>query len=77
MKLEEAARIVQDFENGSLTGRLSKLELIFKGLGSNQAKELCAVNKLDSNLLSASFELKKLAGQINVVIHATGILASL
>ena len=77
MKLEEAARRVQDFEAGSLTDRLSNLELIFQGLGANQAKELCAANKLDPNLLSASFELKKLAGQINVVIHSTGVLASL
>lgn len=77
MQIEEAARKVQDFEDGSLTYRLSRLELDSKGLGSNQIKELCASNKLDSSLLSASFELKKLAGQINVVIHATGILASL
>ena len=77
MKLEEAARRVQKFEAGSLTDRLSNLELIFQGSGTNQAKELCDANKLDSNLLSASFELKKLAGQINVVIHAAGILASL
>ena len=50
---------------------------MFQGLDANRAKELCGANKLDSNLLSASFELKKLAGQINVVIHAAGILASL
>ena len=77
MKLEEAARKVHDFEDGSLTNKLSNLELRFQGLGANQAKELCAANKLDANLLSASFELKKLAGQINVVIHAAGISASL
>ncbi|MFH1976838.1 MAG: hypothetical protein ABIJ52_15020 [Pseudomonadota bacterium] len=77
MKLEEAARRVQNFEDGSLTKKLSNLEHIFKGMGAIQAKELCATNKLDANLLSASFELKKLAGQINVVIHAAGILASL
>jgi len=77
MKLEDAARRVQNFEDGSLTDRLSDLELTFQGRGANKAKELCAINKLDSNLLSASFELKKIAGQINVVIHATGILASL
>lgn len=77
MKIEEAARRIHDFEAGSLTDRLSNLELIFQGLGANQAKELCVANKLDPNLLSASFELKKIAGQINVVIHAVGILASL
>lgn len=77
MNLEEAAKRVQEFEAGSLTDRLSKLEHIFKNVGANQAKELCHTNKLDTHLLSASFELKKLAGQINVVIHAAGILASL
>lgn len=77
MKLEEAAKRVQTFEAGSLTDRLSNLEHIFKNVEVNQAKELCHANKLDTDLLSASFELKKLAGQINVVIHAAGILASL
>ncbi len=77
MKIEESARRVQNFESDSLTDRLSNLELIFQGLGANQAKGLCDANKLDSMLLSASFELKKIAGQINVVIHAAGILASL
>ena len=77
MKIENAARKVQDFEDGSLTDRLSNLELNSQGLGANQIKKLCAINKLDSTLLSAAFKLKKIAGQINVVIHATGILASL
>ena len=77
MKLEEAAKRVQDFESGSLTDRLSQLESIFQNVGVLQAKELCFSHNLNSQLLSASFELKKLAAQINIIIHATGILASL
>lgn len=77
MKIEEAVKIVQTFESGSLTNRLSDFEHIFQGLGANKAKELCNTNRLDSSLLTASFEIKKMAGQINVVIHASGILAAL
>ena len=77
MKIEEAARKVQNFEDGSLTDRLSRFELNSQGMGANQIKKLCANNKLDSTLLAGAFKLKRIAGQINVVIHATGILASL
>ncbi len=77
MKLEKAARRVKKFEAGSLTERLSTLESSFQGIGVKQAKELCVTHNLNSKLLSASYDLKKLASQINVVIHAVGILASL
>jgi len=77
MKLEEAVKRVHDFKSGSLTDRLSKLESIFQGLGAKQTKNLCDTNKLDSNLLSASFELKKLTAQIDVIIHSIGILLTL
>ncbi len=77
MKLEEAAKRVQVFEGASLTERLSELELSFKGLNRKESERLCLAHELDSSLLASAFEIKKLAGQINVLIHAAGILAAL
>jgi len=77
LKLEEAAKRVREFESNALTGRLSKLESSFKGLTKSSSRQVCEEQNLDSNLLTAAAELKRLAGQINVVIHASGILAAL
>lgn len=77
MKLQEAAKRVQVFEGASLTERLSELELSFKGLNRKESKRLCSAHELDSSLLTSAFEIKKLAGQINTLIHAAGILAAL
>ncbi len=77
MDLEESARRVKDFEGASLSDRLWSLEYEFQGLNKQTAAELCQSNSLDANLLAAAFELKKLAGQINVLIHAAGILTAL
>ena len=77
MDLKESAKRVDEFEGPSLTKTLSALERKFQGLGKSDSADLCRENNLDHKLLAASFELKKLAGQINVVIHASGILAAL
>ncbi|MCH7547842.1 MAG: hypothetical protein IID30_15700, partial [Planctomycetes bacterium] len=77
MDLLDAARRIHDFEAGDLTARLSQLEIRFEGLGPVETVQLCDVEGLDSSLLEAGFEVKKLAGQINVLIHAAGILTAL
>jgi hypothetical protein len=77
MKLKDAIRQVEDFKSGSLTARISSLEQSFEGAKRNKCKKLCLSHRLDSALLESAFEVKKLAGQINVVIHTAGILAAL
>lgn len=77
MDLPEAARRIQDFEGGSLRERLSALEQLFLGVNRQGSVGICAQEKIDTHLLRAAFELKKLAGQINVVIHAAGIIKTI
>lgn len=77
MEIGEAAKRVKNFENGSLTDRLSDLEYEFQGLTRKGALALCETQSLDSDLLTASYHVKSLAGQIHVIIHAAGILTSL
>jgi hypothetical protein len=75
--LEDVVKRVQEFEAASLTDRLSDLEMRFRGLKKKPCGKLCISSKLDFKLLYAASELKKIASQINVVIHAVGILTSL
>lgn len=77
MEIDESARRVKEFEGDSLTNRLSELEYLFQGLTGQDATSLCDEHGLNSQLLDAAYQIKALAGQIHVVIHAAGILTSL
>ncbi|MCG8554502.1 MAG: hypothetical protein MJD61_04325 [Proteobacteria bacterium] len=77
MSVEDAARCIKEFESDSLTDRLSELEYKFSGLSKKDVQTLCDAQNLNTNLLKAAYEIKSLAGQINVVIHAAGILTAL
>lgn len=77
MNIEDAAKSIQDFENGDLTDRLFHLEANFRGVNNTSAKMLCEQENLTPNLLEAAFSIKKLAAQINVLIHGVGILTAL
>lgn len=75
--LVESAKNIEDFEVGSLTERLSALESIFKLVNKQTSKRLCKNENLTLALLESALVLKQTAGQINVVIHALGILLAL
>jgi hypothetical protein len=77
MKIEKAAKRVQQFEGESLTDKLSSLEVKFRGLNRRRSKELCNQFELNSDLIASAFEVKNLSAQIHVVIHAIGTLAAL
>jgi hypothetical protein len=77
LSLAKAAERIQDFERGSLTERLAGLEALFEKADRKRAAGFCETQKLDSSLLHAALELKKVAGQVNVLIHAAGILMAL
>ena len=75
--LIEAARNIQTFESGSLTDRLSALQNSFQGKGKADSESLCSSLNINPSLLDSALVLKKVAGQINVVVHSIGILVSL
>lgn len=77
MNLGEAAQLLQAFQGGDLAGRLASLESAFRDQSTDAARSLCEKNGIVPALLQAAFVLKAVAGQINVVIHAVGILAAL
>ena len=43
-------------------------------MNKNQVQSLCSANEIDDNLMSSAIILKNAMGQINVVVHAIGIL---
>jgi len=76
--LDEAARRLEAFGVGPvLTARIKELEAASLGLRPSQIKTVLAREDLDAELIAAAGTIKALAGQVNVVMHAAGILASL
>lgn len=76
--LEEAAELIEAFGAGSaLRARIADLESAGVGLDRNQVKKLLADKAVGENLVAAAVTVKSLAGQINTVMHAAGILVSL
>ena len=64
------------FQGDSLTERIRKMEVQLASKGIESAKMCCADIKL-ADVMAAAESIKRLAGQINVVIHTAGIVLSL
>lgn len=77
MNLLEAAHELEAFEGGDMTRRLASLESVFRGQGRDRARSLCESNGIGLPLLQAAFAFKAAAGQINVLIHAAGMLTAI
>jgi hypothetical protein len=77
MEIEHAAKKVKNFEGNSLADTLCDIEIGFRGANNVDSEQLCKKFQLDSCLISSALELKRAAAQINVIIHALGILLSL
>lgn len=77
MDIKEAAQIIKDFEATSLTSKISSIEHALVGKKKKQTETFFERNGLDTNLLEAASQIKSLAAQINVIMHAAGILTAL
>lgn len=77
MDLIEAARRLESLDNGDLTGRLASFEATFRSQDAVTAETLCEECGISESSVEAAFVLKTAAAQINVVIHAIGILTAL
>ena len=76
--LEEAAKRVEDFGAGSeLTTRIAALETAGIGLKPRQIEKLLTREDVGADLVAAAGTIKALAGQVNTLMHAAGILVSL
>ncbi len=77
MDITEAVSIVQEFCGKDLTSTLAGIEESAKELTSQNCPAALAAWGARAELLVAAGLVKKLAAQINVIIHASGILMCL
>lgn len=76
--IEEALAAVQGFGAGpALTARIAGLESSLQGKTRDKAAALLTADHIDETALSGALTIKQLSAQIDVVIHALGILTSL
>lgn len=77
MSIDKELLAIARFQGISLTESLSNFEKQIRGLGIVESLTFCELHSIDEVFLSSALAVKKVAGQINVVIHAAGILHSL
>lgn len=73
----DIARTLSGFTGTKLTATLAKVEGSINGLTAETSAAFLERHKAGKDALAAAAEMKRLAGQINVVIHALGILMCL
>lgn len=77
MSIDKAIESIQAFQGASLTNSLAEIEAEVVGKSIEELSAFCASRSIDPAFMGSALEIKKLAGQINVIIHAAGILGSL
>lgn len=77
MSIDQAIKAIDGFQGESLTQSLSAIESSVIGLSLIELQKLCGNRGIDNAFLASALSIKRIAGQINVIIHAAGILHSL
>jgi len=77
MDIGKAIELVAGFTDGDLTSRLSDIEHALAGGTHERAVSFCKEQQLNTDLLQAASKIKTVAGRINDIVHALGILVSL
>src|SRR5687767_13918117 len=77
MDLSRAISLLQAFSGPNLTRTLANVEGSIQGVTAENCATAVAAYGAQDEVLAAAGLMKRVAGQINVVIHALGILACL
>lgn len=77
MTIDKALHALEAFQGDSLTESLSDIERCIIGSGVEAVDGFCAERGIDGAFMDSAIAVKRVAGQINVIIHAAGILRSL
>lgn len=77
MELTEAVTSLAMFSGRDLTSTLSQIESSFEGRTIETCSPLLVEHHVHHDALNAAGLVKRLAGQINVIVHALGILLCL
>lgn len=73
----EAIHLLQTFRGADLTQTIYQIEKSLKGVSAQNYSAVLTTSGAKAEVLGAAGPIKQLAGQINVVIHALGILLCL
>ncbi len=77
MDINKAIMLIAELTEAGLTARLSGIEHTIVGSTNKQVAIFCEKHNLNSDILRAAFTIKSVAGRINDIVHALGILVSL
>lgn len=77
MSIDKAIEAIKNFQGESLTKNISEIEKDVVGFSRMESKDFCVSKKIDNYFLESALSIKKLSGQINLIIHAAGMLKSL
>jgi hypothetical protein len=77
IKLVDAFDRLQRFEQTNLGQQIASIEMQLRARGKVACEELCESEAITPALLDSALLVKRLAGQINVTVHAVGILLAL
>src|SRR5580700_3325918 len=77
LAIEDAIHLLQTFRGADLTQTIYQIEKSLKGVSAQNYSAVLATSGAKEEVLGAAGLIKQLAGQINVVIHALGILLCL
>ncbi|HBB98099.1 MAG TPA: hypothetical protein DC054_22165 [Blastocatellia bacterium] len=77
MELSDAVSSLQQFGGADLTKHLATVEVSLIGVTKNTCANVLVHCGAQNDVLAAAGLVKQIAGQINVVIHALGILLCL
>lgn len=77
MVIEDALQAIELFQGKSLTENLAVIERQIIGKSLGHLSDFCLEHRINDNFMDSALLIKRLAGQINVIIHAAGIIKSL
>jgi hypothetical protein len=76
--LDQALLTLETFASaGGLTGRIADLEQAFASKSRSDIVTLLQHEAIDETVLAAALAVKRVAGEINVIVHAVGVLTAL
>lgn len=75
--ITEAIHLLQSFRGADLTQTIYQIEKSVTGVSAEKYSAVLSTSGAKAEVLGAAGQVKQLAGQINVVIHAVGILLCL
>lgn len=77
MSIDRASASIALFKGGSLKKVITDIEREIVGYDANKVGHIATARSIDNNFIDYALEIKRLSSQIDVVVHAAGIIKSL